>query len=135
MSLVNRILSIIISSIYLVFSLALPWFNSGFCICLESRFGWLLAKLSIVFGYFILFVMMLLVNRIILNEISFKKEIEKEFLSFHALFKSAIIYIISINFLASNDKSFGLALLIPYYMYVINFYTSIASGKIKQGWF
>ena len=78
---------------------------------------------------------MLLAYRITPNRKDFKKEISKEFFSYHSWLKSSLIYIISVNFLVSNNQSFGVALLIPYYMYVINFYTSLSSGEIKSGWF
>ncbi len=133
---ITKILFVAFNMFYLIYSLAIPWFNSAIYIILkESRKEEILANISILAFYFFLIFIMYIANKYNPNPESFKEKIRKEFLSQHNLLKSMVIYVISIAFLSSNNPSFGIALLIPYYMFVINFYTSISSGEIKQGWF
>ncbi len=121
---------------YLVYFLAIPWFNSAVYIYLRDTIkSEAFADASVLIGYSLLIVVMFATCKVTPNTKSFKKDIKKEFFSHHNLLKSAVIYVISIAFLSSNNPSFGTALLIPYYMFVINFYTSISSGEIKEGWF
>jgi hypothetical protein len=131
-----KMLYVLVNVVYLVDSLVIPWVNSVVYFYLKetTKIEWL-ASISILSGYFGIILLMLVANKITPNKKSFKKRVTKEFFSTHDLIKSSIIYILSVVFLVSNNQSFGIALLIPYYMYVINFYTSISSGEIKQGWF
>jgi len=126
---------ILVGAAYLVLSLSIPWLNSAVYIYLKMFLNEWFSRLSILITYFILFGTMKFVNHVTTNKNSFKKEVSKRFFSPHSLFKSAVIYIIAVAFLASENQTFGIALLIPYYMYVINFYTSVFSGEIKEGWF
>ncbi len=121
-----------LNMVYLVCSLAIPWYNSIF----YMKNNGVYAQASVVIGYFISVGMMWLNYKITPNTKSFKDDISKEFFSHHSLIKSGVIYILSIILLSSpGSQSFGTALLIPYYMFVINFYTSTTSGEIKKGWF
>jgi len=121
---------------FLILSLGLAWLTSGLYIYLKDiKMEKGLADISLLVSYFIVIGIMALMYKVTPNDKSFKKDILKEFFSEYALLKSAILYILSISLISSNSQSFGTALLIPYYMFVINFYTSISSGEIKKGWF
>lgn len=121
---------------FLVFSLSIPWFNSAIYMILKNTPKIdIIASASIFIGYFILIVIMAFANRYTSNDESFKQRILKEFISYPNLLKSFVIYAVSISFLSSNNQSLGIALLIPNYMFIINFYTSVSSGEIQKGWF
>ncbi len=122
----------------LIFSLAVPWFNSAIYVFLKDIDKTeILASVSIFIGYFVLIKLMKMANRYTPNDDSFKERISKEFISYPNLLKSFIIYLVSISFLIHNNQSqsLGIALLIPNYMFIINFYTSVSSGEIQKGWF
>jgi hypothetical protein len=131
-----RFLFLILKTGYLVSSLAIPWFNSEVLVYLRNiNMDKVFMDISIFASYFIVIVLMWFVYKVSPHSESVKKKIFKEFFSYHTISKSAVIYLLSIILISGNTQSFGIALLIPYYMFVINFYASISSGEIKPGWF
>ena len=126
---------ILINSLYLVIALEVPFINAMADAGLQQLnilplLAHLIALPMIIFSYGI----MRIINYATPNSKTSKKKIAEEFLSFHALYKAFIIYIFSVAFLASNNQVIGVAFLIPFYIYIINFYTSVSSGKVKNIW-
>lgn len=125
----------IAGSLYLMSNLIAPWLNSIIDSALQLKGipAWESYFVTLPF-LFLIFLIMRAFNHFAPNSKVFKKDVFDEFLSFHNTWKASIIYIISVAFLSSTNQVLGIALIVPYYLYVINFFTSVSSGKIKGTW-